>query len=269
MKRTNKSLLVGHRGARGLAAENKMISFETALSHGVDLIETDVHVTRDGVAILHHDHDIPLANGQKLIIKNATYAEVKAAIPDVATLHELIGFLDRRVRLMIEVKEKVPTARIVQIVKNYLHHGWQPDDFIFASFDYTVLKQLYRDLPEVERVVLETWSGTRALSRAYRLKTNKLSMDQKWLWTGFVHAVSGKYELYTYTLNNAKKAARLEKHGLYGVITDRPDYYVGQKEIKIPTYEGDISPQRHTDQPHHNVLVPAREANTVHSRSVH
>jgi glycerophosphoryl diester phosphodiesterase len=45
----------GHRGARGLIAENTLPSFEIALDVGVDSIETDVHLTRDGVPVLFHD----------------------------------------------------------------------------------------------------------------------------------------------------------------------------------------------------------------------
>lgn len=47
--------LQGHRGARGLRPENTLPSFELALDLGVDSIETDVHLTSDGVPILCHD----------------------------------------------------------------------------------------------------------------------------------------------------------------------------------------------------------------------
>jgi glycerophosphoryl diester phosphodiesterase len=47
--------LQGHRGARGLKPENTLPSFEAAFDLGVTSIETDVHLTRDGVPILVHD----------------------------------------------------------------------------------------------------------------------------------------------------------------------------------------------------------------------
>jgi glycerophosphoryl diester phosphodiesterase len=47
--------LQGHRGAGGLKPENTLPSFETALDLGVTSIETDVHITRDGVPVLIHD----------------------------------------------------------------------------------------------------------------------------------------------------------------------------------------------------------------------
>ncbi|HEY7423399.1 MAG TPA: glycerophosphodiester phosphodiesterase family protein [Gemmataceae bacterium] len=47
--------LQGHRGARALKPENTLPSFEAAFDLGVHSIETDVHLTRDGVAVLYHD----------------------------------------------------------------------------------------------------------------------------------------------------------------------------------------------------------------------
>lgn len=47
--------LQGHRGARAIHPENTLPSFEAALDAGVSSIETDVHLTRDGVAVLCHD----------------------------------------------------------------------------------------------------------------------------------------------------------------------------------------------------------------------
>lgn len=47
--------LQGHRGARGLAPENTLAAFERALAIGVTTLETDVHLSADGVPVLHHD----------------------------------------------------------------------------------------------------------------------------------------------------------------------------------------------------------------------
>jgi glycerophosphoryl diester phosphodiesterase len=47
--------LQGHRGARGLAPENTLAAFDTALSLGVDTLELDTVLTRDGVVVVSHD----------------------------------------------------------------------------------------------------------------------------------------------------------------------------------------------------------------------
>jgi glycerophosphoryl diester phosphodiesterase len=47
--------LQGHRGARGLAPENTLPAFRKALALGVDTLECDMAITRDGVVVIHHD----------------------------------------------------------------------------------------------------------------------------------------------------------------------------------------------------------------------
>jgi glycerophosphoryl diester phosphodiesterase len=47
--------LQGHRGARGLAPENTIEAFTTALAIGVTTLELDLAMTRDGVLVVHHD----------------------------------------------------------------------------------------------------------------------------------------------------------------------------------------------------------------------
>jgi glycerophosphoryl diester phosphodiesterase len=47
--------LQGHRGARGLKPENTLPSFEVAFDLGVSTVETDLHLTRDGIPVLYHD----------------------------------------------------------------------------------------------------------------------------------------------------------------------------------------------------------------------
>ena len=47
--------LQGHRGARGLAPENTPPAWQVALDLGVDTIECDMGITKDGVVVLHHD----------------------------------------------------------------------------------------------------------------------------------------------------------------------------------------------------------------------
>jgi glycerophosphoryl diester phosphodiesterase len=51
-------IVIGHRGCAGEAPENTLPSFERALAQGAAILESDVHVTRDGVPVLIHDDDV-------------------------------------------------------------------------------------------------------------------------------------------------------------------------------------------------------------------
>jgi len=237
-----KTLIIGHRGAKGLAPENTLEGFELAIQHGVDMIETDVQITKDGVAVLLHKFDGKLSRkiermdspeNQALVIHQLTFAEIRELQPDIPTLEEAIALINRRVRLMIEVKAETPTAPVVDIVKKYLAKGWKPTDFMFNSAYYEVLKEFLEALPDIDRVIQGNWSGVRVQHLARKLKTPYILLDQRYLWWGFVYLVSKRYKLMTYTypwfknepFYNHFKAGRWMKYGLYGIITDYPDHF--------------------------------------------
>jgi glycerophosphoryl diester phosphodiesterase len=228
-KRT--SLIIAHRGASGLAPENTALSFHKAIELGVDMIETDCRVTKDGVVVLIHNADMYDPAGNRLIVAESTYDELLAHKPDLLTFDAAVALTARKVRLMVEIKPDVPAAPVLAIIRTYLTKGWDHEDFIFASFDYDVLKQVYAEMPQIERIVLEVWSGVRAVRRAKKLNTTYLSMDQWFLWWGFVRSVSKGYKLFSYPDEriflklNHTRPSRWFKHGLYGVITDYPDRY--------------------------------------------
>lgn len=228
----HKPLIVGHRGAKGLAPENTLESFEVAIQNGVDMIETDVRLSKDGTAVIVHDTHLTTEEKHRLKVLKATLPQLREHDEAIATLEETIEFVDRRVRLMIEVKRRVETDPVVSIVMHFLKKGWKPEDFMFASFDYKVLKALKADLPQIDIVVLESWSSIRAVSRARRLGTKFLSMDQSYLWWGVVRSLARNYKLFTYPdqhvplwATNPTRPARWAKYGLHGIITDYPDQF--------------------------------------------
>jgi glycerophosphoryl diester phosphodiesterase len=51
-------IVFGHRGASGEAPENTVVAFERALACGAAILETDVHLTRDGEVVVAHDADV-------------------------------------------------------------------------------------------------------------------------------------------------------------------------------------------------------------------
>jgi glycerophosphoryl diester phosphodiesterase len=67
----------GHRGARGLRPENTLPGFELALDLGVSSIETDLHLTSDGVPVLLHDAVLPTAGGPRPV-SGLTHVELRA-----------------------------------------------------------------------------------------------------------------------------------------------------------------------------------------------
>jgi glycerophosphoryl diester phosphodiesterase len=73
-------LIQGHRGACGLRAENTLPSFEAALDAGAGSIETDVHLTADGVPVLIHDPVLPTDSRPR--VHQLTAEQVSGVVAD-------------------------------------------------------------------------------------------------------------------------------------------------------------------------------------------
>lgn len=218
--------IIGHRGARGLAPENTIASLQKGLEHHVDSLEFDLRVTKDGVVILHHDPEITDPDGNRHSIAGHDYDELKRHKKDLATFEEVLKTIGHPVMLYPEVKPGEPASPIIKIIKAHLDKGWKPEYFRLLSFDQKLLLELHEALPDIEKVVLEKWSGLRASRHARQLGTKRIIMNERWLWWGFIRQVAKSgYKLGAYTVNDPKKAARWERWGLHAVVTDYPDRF--------------------------------------------
>jgi glycerophosphoryl diester phosphodiesterase len=70
-------LIIGHRGAKGIAPENSLSGFKKAIELGIDGVELDVHLTKDGKLVVIHDVDLKRLTGLKIPIKQLTFEELK------------------------------------------------------------------------------------------------------------------------------------------------------------------------------------------------
>src|SRR5687768_3884280 len=53
-----KPLVIGHRGAPGYRPEHSRSSYALAFAMGVDAVEPDIVVSRDGVLVVRHENEI-------------------------------------------------------------------------------------------------------------------------------------------------------------------------------------------------------------------
>jgi len=192
-------IIIGHRGARGLAPENTLASLRKAIEYEVDWIEIDARVTDQSIPVLCHGSKIG---------------------DDSTTLGECLSEINGKIPLLIEVKPRVDIQPIVQLLKGY-HY-----EFLLGSKSQKTLLQLHSAMPKVPKIVIEPWSGIRAAYRARQLNTKFIEMNQLFLWFGFIANMKKRgYKLYAYTLNHPEKAKKWAKHGLAGIVTDYPDRF--------------------------------------------
>jgi len=93
-------IAIAHRGGDEVAPENTMAAFEHAWSLGFRVLETDVHVTADGVLIAFHDADLERLTGRPGALADRTWDELAAI--DLGDGH--------RIPTMAELFERFPDA---------------------------------------------------------------------------------------------------------------------------------------------------------------
>lgn len=100
------SKIFAHRGYSGKYPENTMIAFKKALEYGVDGIELDVQLTKDGEVVIIHDETIDRTTTGKGFVVDYTYEELEKF--DASFKFKDLGF------------NKIPTLReYFQLVKDY------------------------------------------------------------------------------------------------------------------------------------------------------
>ena len=106
--------IIAHRGANREAPENTLTAFKRALDAGAQGIELDVHLTRDGSAVVHHDP--MLRDGSKTPIATLSLAAVqrRASAP---SLDEVLQLVDGRCRVYIEIKASGAVDAVVALVE--------------------------------------------------------------------------------------------------------------------------------------------------------
>lgn len=225
-KQSSKLLIIGHRGARGLAPENTLASIKAALKHKVDMVEIDVFVARDGSILLNHDASYVGSDGKKVRIYDSTYDDMRRHHADVTSLQEAIEFINKQVPLIIEVKPGVNADQVCHVVAQYFKQGWTTEDMRFCSFSPTILGRIRQHFPDCTVILNDDWSSIRASLRAKKLGTRYIAMYNKWLWTPVIRGLTGRgFTLYSYTVDDPNRAHKWHRAGLAGIYTDRPDNY--------------------------------------------
>lgn len=102
-----------HRGARAHAPENTLESFVLARRMGATALETDVWITRDGVAVVDHD-GVGTRSGRRTPIHDLAYRQLA---PHVPTLGQLLDAVGTNVDLSIDVKDSEAAAETLHVIQ--------------------------------------------------------------------------------------------------------------------------------------------------------
>ncbi|MGQ0655870.1 MAG: glycerophosphodiester phosphodiesterase [Betaproteobacteria bacterium] len=255
----------GHRGARGHLPENTLPAFEYAARLGVDTLEMDVGVTRDGVVVVHHDRrlnpDVARGpDGQWVAAPAATIfslsfselqafdvgrlrpgSEYAARFPhqkplDTTRVPRLSEILKFKTRFNIETKidAKAPDETLLPepfaraLIAEIRKAGVEKRTTI-QSFDFRTLKVVEREAPEIETVYL-TMGKTSDPAAVKAAGARNWSPDYRDLDAAKVEAArAAGLRIIPWTVNEPADIERVIALGVDGIISDYPDRVIERR----------------------------------------
>jgi glycerophosphoryl diester phosphodiesterase len=239
--------LYAHRGASAERPENTLPAFERAVELGVDALETDVQVTRDGVPIIAHDEtaarmaavpaawtDLDLADARRLDlgwgfvaadgtrpfagqgIHVTTFEELLDAFPDVRINVDIKGD-PRAIDVMLDlIERKGATERVTvasfqtKIAVAVRRRGYRGETALSQGEVITLLGMpalMWKQLP---------WTGTAA---QVPVKQGGIRFDR----TAFIakcHLLGLRVDFWV--VDDREEASRLLQLGADGIMTNDP-----------------------------------------------
>jgi glycerophosphoryl diester phosphodiesterase len=209
---------VAHRGSPTLRTENTLPSFLLALEHGADAVELDAHVTRDRVAVVHHDEVVRGRPISRTDWDDLSRVEL-AAGDRIPRLQDVLTALGDRVAVYIELKGAGIEDFAIEIARAY------GSRFAVHSFDHDTIARAATKAPDIPRGVLLD-RGTKQPADELRLAADRTRPRDVWPHWSLVDGafMTAARELGTrvipWTVNSADTATSLIALGVDGIFTD-------------------------------------------------
>jgi glycerophosphoryl diester phosphodiesterase len=213
--------VIAHRGASGYEYENSLAAFRRAVLLDADGVELDVHATRDGRIVVHHDLDVP-GLGAIALADLTALRQVRLKngerIPLLSEVLDLIGERDA----WVEVKALDPAWDETLLAA--LKAGPAPRRYAVHSFDHPVIERLGRMCPELRRGLLLDRAVPDPVPLLHAVGADTLWVERKLIDENLVRRVhaAGK-ALIAWTVNELSELRRLAQLGVDGLCGNYPD----------------------------------------------
>jgi glycerophosphoryl diester phosphodiesterase len=222
-------LKIGHRGAKGHAPENTLISFQKAIELGVDGIELDVHLTSDLQLICIHDDTLDRTTSGTGLVNSFTLSELKAVrienLHEIPTLEEVLDLIDKKIFINIELKGKNTAKPVAEIIEHFIKEkNWNYNHFIVSSFDWNALQEVRSLNPKIAIGVLTQTDLGLAIAFADFIKAKSIHPYFHLLIEENSTAINEKgFQVFPWTVNEQEDIYKIKSLQVHGIISDFPD----------------------------------------------
>lgn len=228
-------LIIGHRGAAGLAPENTLESIRAGIAAGADIIEIDVRLTRDGIPILLHDTTTKRTHTKRLSPSKHTLAELTAqlGVGTIVTLKQVLDEFFGKILLNIELKGKGTGAVVSELILyRYCKKPSHWDNVILSSFRGRELIAARATSERVNLALIHDQNPFIFIAYQRKLQLTAVGFHRLYI-NPFAMEIARRLNLFTYayTVDRPQTALQLKRqHAIDAVVTNRPDKIIARLE---------------------------------------
>ncbi|MFE9682108.1 glycerophosphodiester phosphodiesterase [Streptomyces sp. NPDC002701] len=215
-------LTIGHRGIMGVEPENTLRSFTAAQQAGLDLIELDLHLSKDGALVVMHDADVDRTTDGSGPIAEKTLAELRTLDAGrgerVPVFEEVLDAVTAP--LQAEIKD-VAAARALAEVMNRRDLVGRVE---VLSFHDEAIAEVARLVPGVRTALVASRYGTDVVERATAVGATSLVLNIRRLTLEVVErARKADLRIIGWVVNTQDHLRLVRALELDGATTDYPE----------------------------------------------
>jgi glycerophosphoryl diester phosphodiesterase len=214
-------LTIGHRGVMGVEPENTLRSFIAAQHAGLDLIELDLHLSKDGALVVMHDADVDRTTDGSGPIAEMTLAELRALDAGhgerVPVFEEVLDAV--RAPLQAEIKDTAAARALAEV----MHRRDLVGRVEVSSFHDEAITEITRLVPGVRTALIASRYGTDVVDRAVEAGAATVCLNIRRLTLEVVeHARKADLRIIGWVVNTQDHLRLVRALELDGATTDYP-----------------------------------------------
>jgi glycerophosphoryl diester phosphodiesterase len=215
-----------------------MVSFAKGAELGVDAVETDIQLTKDGEVVLIHDHTVDRTTDGKGFVGELTLAQLKSldagswygprfAGERIPTLAELLGWAKGRVGVALEIKNgPIYYPGIAEKTVDLVRRHGMERQVILISFDHLVLREAKQIAPEIATGILYVGGLADAVGAARAALADSLNPHWAYVTPELVRAAhAAGLAISAWNPNDAPTLRLLSDMGVDSAGTDYPELF--------------------------------------------
>ena len=217
-------IIIGHRGATGLAPENTLLSFRTAMNLGAHMVELDIHETLDGHLVCIHDGTVERTTNGTGTVAEMTLQELRTFDAGqgekIPLLYEVLDLVRNRMRVNIELK----TLGVEKNVEEQVVSRNMIDEVIVSSFFPANLLAMKELNPEIKTAILVSYPMNDLIPYTMELGSDAVNPRFSFVSNEMIEeAHKNSLKIYPWTVNDGSQMHMLLQMGVDGIITDFPN----------------------------------------------